>query len=744
MLLATVAVPVPLGQALTYQVPALHASRYRRGMRVLCPLGHRTVIGVILTIDDTEPTVPVTKLKPLGPAVDIEPALPDELLDFLLELARYYWAPVGEVLRLALPAVERSQDNDAGLFAAKAKVVGKLVQCVHRVDPSPREAATLKGKAAQVLAAVPTQPTLVRDVERDIKGARAVLKRLAEQGFVRIETTTRVGDRFFDTTVARDTPPALTAAQQAAVAGIGAAIDAGKRQAFLLHGVTASGKTEVYLHVVQRCLLANRGALVLVPEIALTPQLVGRFRARLGDSIAVIHSALTDSDRHATWKRLRSGEVRVAIGARSALFAPVANLGLICVDEEHDASFKQEEGVRYHARDMALWRAHRAGGQCVLGSATPSLTSLALADRQVLEKFVLPARARAAAALPTVEIVDLTRNKAGPTGERLLTWPLTRALERVLEAKEQAILFLNRRGFAPSLVCDQCGTIVRCPDCSIALTVHRRGQARVECHLCDYHAPLPGRCSACNATEFSEEGAGTERIETALLQYFSQARIARLDRDVAGGAKSEAVLDRVRRREVDILVGTQMVTKGHDLPDVTLVGVLDADAALSMPDYRAAERAFQLLVQVAGRAGRGARPGRVVVQTRQPDSPVITCALRHDVNAFVAHEMSQREQLMYPPFARLALVRFEGLDDALVCREADRVAQLVRRAAIANVKLSGPAPAPIVKVRNRWRHRFLLKSVDRQKLRDALAVVNRTAVDHRVRVIIDVDPMNML
>jgi len=741
---ASVAVPVPLGQALTYRVPPELGAQCRRGMRVLCPLAHRTVIGVVLDLQAGDPPLPPDKIKPIGALIDVEPVLPEELLDFLIELSRYYLAPIGEVLRLALPAVERSDEPAAGLFEANAKVIGRLLQRVTRVDPPTSEAPTSKGKSAAVLAALEASPLLLRDLEQQIKGARAVVKRLAAQGFVRLDTVTQVADPFFETAVVRDEPPALTEAQRAAVEGIGAAIAAGQRKAFLLHGVTASGKTEVYLHVVQHCLQAGRGALILVPEIALTPQLVGRFRARFGDAIAVIHSALGDGERHQMWKRLRSGELRIAVGARSALFAPVMNLGLICVDEEHDSSFKQEEGVRYHARDMALWRAHRAGGQCVLGSATPSLTSIALAEKQVLQKYVLPSRARKAAAMPTVEVVDLCRNKAGPTGDRLLTWPLVRALERVLEIGEQAILFLNRRGFAPSLVCEDCGTILRCPDCSIALTVHRGGRPRVVCHMCDYHSAVPEYCSECRSPELSEEGAGTERIEAALTRHFPSARVARLDRDVAAGAKSQLVLDRMRQREIDILVGTQMVTKGHDLPNVTLVGVLDADAALSMPDYRAAERAFQLLVQVAGRAGRGDRPGHVLVQTRQPESPVITCALRHDVASFVAQETEQRRELMYPPYARLALVRFEGLDEKLVTREADRVARLLQRSPVPAVRLSGPAPAPIAKIRNRWRYRFLLKSVNRQSLRAALLVVSKTPVDRRVRVIIDVDPMNML
>lgn len=744
VLFASVAVPVPLGQALTYRVPAEWAHRCKRGMRVLCTLRQRTVIGVVVDLGPEAPGIAEDKIKPLAALVDEQPVLTEELLDFLIELSRYYLAPIGEVLRLALPAVERTQDTDPGLFDAKAKIVGRMLQRVTRAAPPPGSADTLKGKAAQVWLALEQGPLLLKDLEQQLGGTRAVVKRLAAQGWLHLDTITQLSDPFFDAAITRDTPPVLTEAQQAAVDTINAAIDTGTRKSFLLHGVTASGKTEVYLHVVQRCMQSGRGALVLVPEIALTPQLVGRFRARLGDAIAVIHSALSETERHQMWKRLRSGELRVAVGARSALFAPVMNLGLICVDEEHDSSFKQEEGVRYHARDMALWRAHRVGGQCVLGSATPSLTSIALAQRHVLEKLVLPARARKAATLPKVEIVDLRRNLEGPTGDRLLSWPLIRALEKTIATREQAILFLNRRGFAPSLICDDCGEILRCPDCSVALTVHRKGRPRAVCHMCDYHSTIPERCPQCKSARLSEEGAGTERIEAALAAHFPQARIARLDRDVAAGAKSEAVLDRMRRGEIDVLVGTQMVTKGHDLPDVTLVGVLDADAALSVPDYRAAERAFQLLVQVAGRAGRGERQGQVIVQSRQPESPIIHYALQHDVNGFIAYEMDQRSALLYPPYTRLALVRFEGLNEQQVIREAARVAQIIKRAALPGVRITGPAPAPILRIRNRWRHRFLLKSADRPRLREALLLVSRTEVDRRVRVILDVDPMNML
>ncbi len=744
MLLASVAVPVPLGHAFTYRVLPEHASRCKRGMRVVCELGRRSLIGVVLNVADREPEVPVERLKPLGHLVESEPALPEELLDFLIELSRYYLATIGEVLRLALPAVERTQGQQESLLGVKAKLVGKVLQQVVRVEPCPSDVKTPKGQAAEILEALSAGPLLIRDLEQQFKNARASVKRLQQQGWVNVVPVTELKNPYFATNAVRDTPPELTNAQRAAVDAIDAALETQARQAFLLHGVTASGKTEVYLHAVKRCVELGRGAIVLVPEIALTPQLVGRFRARLGDAIAVVHSALSEAERHQMWKSLRSGQVRVAVGARSALFAPVENLGLICVDEEHDSSFKQEDGVRYQARDMALWRAHRVGGVCVLGSATPSLTSEALVNRGVLTKLELPARARQAAVLPTIEIVDLRRIKAGPTGDRLLTLPLVRALEHVVSAGEQAILFLNRRGFAPALLCGSCGEIVRCPDCTISLTVHRARRPHVVCHTCEYHSPIPTKCPTCKVGVLEEEGAGTERIEAALKELFPKANVARLDRDVAAGAKSEAILDRMRRREIDLLVGTQMVTKGHDLPDVTLVGVLDADAALSMPDYRASERAFQLLVQVAGRAGRGDKPGRVVVQTRQPESPIIRCALRHDVRAFLDYETAQRQELEYPPFSRLALIRFEGLDENLVSAEATRVANVTKRALAAQVRLTGPAPAPIARMRSRWRYRFLLKSADRTRLREVLLKVYATEVDRRVRVIIDVDPMNML
>ncbi len=745
MLLARVAVPVPLGQAFSYAVPPELAS-VTPGARVLCDFGRRRVLGVVLDVGEREPDVAVERIKPLRALVDAEPALPAELLAFLLELARYYLAPIGEVMRLALPAVERSlaESIQPGLLDdAGVSTVGRMQQFAVAVEGA--DAVKLRGQATEVLAHLREHgPAAVGDLEKHWSNARAAVRRLEKLGLVRVERRQVETDPFARESVERDTPPTLNDAQQHAVDALIAPLEQGERAAFLLDGVTASGKTEVYLRAVERCMQLGKGAIVLVPEIALTPQLVARFRARVGDSIAVLHSGLSDRERHAMWRRLRHGDLRVAVGARSALFAPVENLALVCVDEEHDGSFKQEEGVRYNARDMALLRAHRAGAVCVLGSATPSLASEALVRDRRLVRLKLPERAHRAAVLPEVEIVDLRRVGPGKSGSRLLSVPLESALERVLSAGEQAILFLNRRGFAPSIVCEGCGQIIECPNCAVALTHHRARGDRLHCHYCDYSQPMPTVCPRCGGNRIAQEGAGTERIEHTLAERFPQARIARLDRDVAAGAKSARVLDRVRRGEVDILVGTQMVTKGHDLPSVTLVGVLNADAALSMPDFRAAERTFHLLVQVAGRAGRGDSPGRVMIQTRDPEHPAIRFAARHDVEGFIEREMHDREELGYPPFSRLALVRLDALDEARVRREAERLAQIARRAAPQGVHILGPAAAPLARLRNRYRYRFMVRAAERGPLRKTLLAVARTHPDRNVRVAIDVDPMSML
>ncbi len=767
---AEVAVPVPLDKAFTYLVPDALPHDVAPGTRVLVPFAGRRLMGLVLDVR-ARTEQDGAKLKAILGVVDPSPVLPTELLGFLREVARYYLAPIGEVMALALPAVERKtirRMRAEGVQPATSKIAPEHVtRFVHLVATAPLIAPKRLGPAARAILEHLERhgETPLRALTEQWPSASAIVRKLAAQQLVELEERTIEASAFSEAQE-RDAAPTLNAEQRLAADALVTAVEAAADDEkpplpFLLHGVTGSGKTEVYLRAIAATLARGRGAMVLVPEIALTPQLVARFRARFGDEVAVVHSALDPGARHAMWRKLHEGRLRVAIGARSALFAPVPRLGLIVVDEEHDASFKQEEGVRYHARDCAILRAHRAAAVCVVGSATPSLEVLELCRNGKMTRLRMKHRATPNP-LPSIEVLDLRRIGAGPSGSKLLSLPLHRALEATLAAKEQAILFLNRRGFAPAVICEACGELQRCPDCDVALTMHRKSGLRplrggeivsvapgMRCHYCDRVEQLPPVCPKCKKGPLSLEGIGTEQLEDTLARAFPSARVARLDRDVASGHKVEDVLRRVRAREVDILVGTQMVTKGHDLPFVTLVGVVNADAALSMPDFRAAERTFQLLVQVAGRAGRGDARGTVYIQTRTPEHWAIACAAHHDVEGFVEREMMDREELGYPPFSRLVLVRVDAPEE----QHAVAAAQLLANAALdqpeakdGRVEVRGPTPAPVPRVRGRFRWRVLLRG-DRKDVR-AVAVAVKAAAEtahrHDVRILVDVDPLSMM
>ena len=747
VLLADVALPVPVARSFTYLVPHALAERMRRGARVVCPFGSRRLVGVVLASYAGQAP---TGAKPLAAIVDEGgPTVPEDLLEFLLELADYYLAPIGEVVRLALPPASRDLDDavrEPSLFPTSSRGLSarrvRWVVAQEVAHPTP----TLRGQALAIWQhlAVTREMEIAR-LAQTWKNARAAVATLVTAGLVRVEDRRAVGDAFFGEAVPFEAPPELTAAQEAAALRVERALALPTPSTFLLHGVTGSGKTEVYLSSIAAARAQKKGTLVLVPEIALTPQLVARYRGRFGDEVAVLHSALTPRERHGMWRRLHEGGLDVVIGARSALFAPIRRLGLVIVDEEHDSSFKQEEGVRYHARDMAILRAHRAGGVVVLGSATPSLETEYLTRSGRAEKLRLPARARAQA-MPKVERIDLRRMGAGPTGDRRLSLPLHRAIEDTLSRGEQAILFLNRRGFAPSVRCQSCGELASCPSCSVALTFHKRSGGTLACHYCGFTRPSTPRCTKCLEASLVLEGLGTEKLEETLGVAFPSARVARLDRDVASGKGIEKIMARVRAREVDLLVGTQMVTKGHDLPHVTLVGVINADAALSIPDFRAAERGFQLLVQVAGRAGRGDAPGRVLLQTYDPEQPAIVFAAQHDVDGFVERELANRQELGYPPFSRIALVRVEAVAEEDAREGAQRLAAAAVGAASTDVDVLGPAPAPLVRLRNRFRYRVMLRGKDRRALRAVLLALEgaRGQLPSRVRVAFDIDPMQLL
>ena len=749
MKLADVALPVPLSQAFTYEVPPSLAAAVRPGARVITSFGNRKTVGVILKVYEGEPPPKVKRLERVLP----DGALPEDLLSFLVELSRYYFAPVGEVMKLALPPVERDTLRALAeplLFQENVRGVGaRKVQWVLPVaDVTPPK---LTPKQAAVLARVTEQSECpIAELEEAIPGARAAVTRLNELGLTRVEARDKRADPLFDKSVERDVQPVLTDEQATAFTALGLAIEAGTFATFVLHGVTGAGKTEVYLRAIERAQAKGKGCILLVPEIALTPQLVSRFRARFGDDVGVIHSGLSAKERHAMWMRLRTGVVNVAIGARSAVFAPVENLGLVIVDEEHDPSFKQEEGVRYNARDMAMLRAHRAGAVCILGSATPSLESELLVRTNKAKKLRLRLRAHKDAVLPKVEIIDLRRTAPGPMGDKRVSLPLHRAIEKALLAKGQIILFLNRRGFSPSVRCEACGDLVSCPDCSVAMTFHKGKRSELRCHYCDRRTLMPQTCAKCGKAALSLEGLGTEKLEETLSAAFPQAKVARLDRDVAQSAdKVEAIMGAMRRREIDILVGTQMVTKGHDLPDVTLVGVINADAAISMPDFRAGERAFQLLVQVAGRAGRGERAGRVLVQTYDPSHHAIIHAAHHDVDAFVSQELKDREELFYPPYSRSALIRVDGPEESAVKAAATMLATAASEAVAKggiSLEVKGPAPAPVLRIRGRFRYRVLLHAKERSALRAVIMVIRAkmSELPRAIGIQIDVDPMQLL
>ena len=721
-----VALPVPLRRVFTYGVPSGLTGALRPGSRVAVSFSRRKLAGFVVGGREDLPEG-VARALPVAGLLEPEPVFTPELLRFLDQAAKYYMHPLGEVLRAAAPALPAGAMRRLradGFLEAAENLPGQRVahHTTWKVTSTGKDMEGIRLGARQkklMDRLADHESVLLDELRGELNDPRAVVRSLTDKGLVEFEEVEAIRDPFFRVPVTRDQPHAPTAAQQLAIDTIGEAILQRSDEAFLLHGVTGSGKTEVYLRAIDEVRKAGRGAVLLVPEIALTPQLVGRFRARFGDDIAVLHSGLTARQRDDAWQALRRGRVQVAIGARSALFAPVADLGLIVVDEEHDPSFKQDEGFRYHARDMALLRAKYAGAVCVLGSATPSVETYYRANEGRIRLLSLPTRATGAT-MPDVEIVDLRRHRKGPTGHMLVSGPLHSAIGHCLETGHQAIIFLNRRGFSPSVRCAACGVVAECPACSVALTEHR-GQGALRCHYCDFHRAIAMACASCGSTEQKRIGVGTEQLQKSIEESFPKARVARLDRDTASGDGIEEVLDRLRSGDIDVLVGTQMVTKGHDIAAVTLVGVALADQSLAFPDFRASERTFQLLAQVAGRAGRADTPGKVILQTYQPDHPAVRLAAQHDYEGFYAEEIRAREEVGYPPFTRLVTVRVHAGAEAdargatQLLAETARQHQAVKDGA---VQVLGPAPAPLLRLRGRYHYRLLLKSPDRKLLRN--------------------------
>src|SRR5438876_1736685 len=726
--------PVPRHDLLTYRVPEPLRERVRPGVRVRVPLGRQTRTGVVAAFADA---LPPGELRSIVDVLDADPFLPADLLELCRWTARYYFVSLAEVIATIVPAsVPRPSEERALRLARRLSAEEEAAR--------PRRARA-PASADRALTAAP-------DTQLTSAAARAAgIGAAARRALVAAGLAERVMRARAPAALPAAAPrPALTPAQRTAADAIAQAVAGGPQTCFLLHGITGSGKTEVFLAAAAATLAAGREVVLLVPEIALTHQLVERVRGRFGSEVAVLHSGLGPRERWSEWRRILSGQARVVVGARSAVFAPARRLGLVVVDEEHDAAYKQEEGLRYNARDLAVVRARLAGAVVVLASATPSAESYRAALDGRHRLLGLPERPTAHP-LPAVDVVDLRGRIDDRKGPRLVSEELRRALEANLAAGGQTLVFLNRRGFAVYLQCAGCGAALDCPLCSVTLAWHRAAGALV-CHHCRHTRRPPAACPACGARALEAFGVGTEQIAAALRACYPLAVVDRLDRDAAQrlGAQRRILRD-WRAGTTDILVGTQMVSKGHDVPGVTLVAVLLADLSLNVPDFRAAERTFQLLVQVAGRAGRGDTPGRVVVQTFRPEHPSVAAAAHHDYAGFMARELDRRRTLGYPPFARLVNLRLDGQDGAAVERAARELAGRMRRRApelgLGEESVVGPAPPPLERVRGRWRWQILLRSGDVRALR-TLAGAARSALPGAtrapVRLVIDVDPYSML
>jgi primosomal protein N' (replication factor Y) len=723
-----IALDVPLRRRFEFLAPdGCDPASLLPGVRVRVPFGRRRLVGVLVEVAERS-ELPVAKLKRALETLDRDPVLDPELLGFLLWAADYYHHPVGEVLAAALPVALRA--------GAPAVVLEKRWQLT---------ATGAEGALAMLGRRAPRQRTVIERLrvgplaETELASLgprwRDALRQVRARGWA--ELVSVAPTMAAATTVTATSGPVLTGAQTAVLTQLTQA--RGEFAAWLLHGITGSGKTEVYLRFVEELLRENRQALVLVPEIALTPQLVGRFSERFAVPMAVLHSGLSEGERALAWRRAHSGEAAIIIGTRSAVFAPLVRPGGVIVDEEHDPSYKQQEGFRYSARDLAVVRAQRLGVPVILGSATPSLESLENVRANRYRRLELPERP-GAARHPRVGVIDL-RQHVATSG---LATPSLDAITRHLEAGGQVLVYLNRRGYAPTLFCPGCGWIAPCRACDARLTVHLRTQ-RLRCHHCGAHEPMPLACPQCGH-EVKPVGQGTERVEDLLHDRFPGMGIVRIDRDaVRRRGEMQALLARVTSGEARILLGTQMLAKGHDFPDVTLVVIVNADQGLFSADFRASERLAQTIVQVAGRAGRASRPGEVLVQTEFPEHPLLKSLLEHGYDGFAPAALEERAQAHWPPFSRLALLRADARDANAALGFLEQARALAHRDA---VELFGPLPASMSRRAGRHHAQLLAQSASRSVLQRFLSrwipAVEALKPRHGLHWSLDVDPQHLM
>lgn len=807
-----VAVFLPIRRTFTYEVPEKIGTTVTPGRRVLVPFGRRRLEGIVLGPAQGIPEG--KKILPIHQILEDEYSLPENLLSLLRWVAHYYLEPIGEVLKTALPAgtsmaarwryrlTEKGEwtlQNQSGETEMPA-----ILQFLRKRGGSSSASVLAKQghsnhDIAEMIAAGLLEKVLINKRKIGIKLKDYIIF-INNSGYNEIRLTSHQRDVLEWIRQAKEIPRSqfnlkyeynksillkfkrlklidivkreeyrppcweemegwsngppsiLTDDQKRALEPIGKAIQDGKYRPFLLHGVTGSGKTEVYLRAIEQVVNRNRQALLLVPEISLTAQMIAYFRSRIQYPIAVLHSGLSLGERYDEWRKIKSNKVSLVIGARSAIFAPLSRLGMIIVDEEHDPSYKQEEKVRYNARDLALVRGKMENGVVILGSATPSLETFFNIQEGKIDLLTLPCRIEQRP-LPEVQVVDMRLEAKAGKEPLLFSRELEMAMGKNIAQGEQAILFLNRRGFSTFALCRDCGFVYRCPNCSVSLIYHLSERA-FRCHYCNNEIPAPDRCPQCSSIHLQLLGVGTQRLEDEIKKMFPGAKVGRMDRDTTSRKSAhQKILNQVRKGEINLLVGTQMIAKGHDLPRVTLVGVLAADLSLNFPDFRAGERTFQLLTQVAGRAGRSSWPGKVIIQTYNPSHYSIQMAKAQDFQSFYQIESQFREQMGYPPFRRLICLRLEGNSEAKTFQFAETIGAeaqaLVKREKRfqEKVEILGPSPAPLARLKGKFRIQILLKGTRWDVLHDFAGMILAKAEERSVsgvKLTVDVDPVNML
>ncbi|MDI7261409.1 MAG: primosomal protein N' [Thermodesulfobacteriota bacterium] len=804
-IIVEVAVGLPISKTFHYVIPEGMRGSLQIGMRVLVPFKGRRVTGFTIDLLD-QPTKGIEeKLREVEDLLDEAPLIDPQMLRFYRWISGYYLYPLGEVIKAGLPPglhlkseliLSLTEEGlkslvQGSLVPIQEKILREIEKCVKislkrllklfpevsrpqlfslkrkgllrieagiedkEVKPKFRKVIQYRGgefpkplpkKEAKILKWMEERrEVFYSELCKTFKSPSRPLQSLQAKGLIDVFYREVSRDLSVQSELKAYPKPELTSDQEKVLEEILRGIDSRRYAPFLIHGVTGSGKTEVYLRAIEKVLNEGREAIVLVPEISLTPQILSRFKDRFGENLALLHSGLSKGERFDQWRKIWKGEVKIALGARSAIFAPFKNVGIIIADEEHDPSYKQEEKLKYHARDVAVVRAKEAEATLLLGSATPSLESFDNAERGKFHLLKLPERIERRS-LPKVKVVDMKKE----TG--LLSEELKAALRKNIDDKRQSLLFLNRRGFANFILCPECGFTYKCPNCSVTLTYHLRDRS-LQCHYCDYRIKAPGDCPKCEGHRLQGMGIGTERLEEEIRALFPGREVGRMDRDTTSRKYSHhQILKRLESGKIDILVGTQMIVKGHDFPNVTFVGVVSADTSLHFPDFRSSERTFQLLTQVAGRAGRGEVPGEVVIQTFSPEHYSILRAKDHDYDGFYQEEIQFRRALEYPPFSRLINFRLVGNSEKTTKRVAEEMGgvgqSLLKKGYGKGIELLGPSTAPFARMRGKFRWQMMAKGKSPQLLHQfAKALAQQMEIQIKgksVNLDIDVDPVFIL